>query len=291
MHTVPLHTIYVLHVLNCILCIHYNTTYVLDFSGAYHQLFEHVLRPRTVAIAGRPSLVPPSSYIDFIYELLTRLLANLTAQKRFFDDDVVEKASFKYLLQSSLASHSMYDAGEKEALLRLFPCRKYLFSLNNTYPIALFLAEKEEQFNTKQSSSGSASNQDNHSIMGSIKKRILNDQELFCSVVLKAIGFSSDDLQYSKQFEKDATSKAKVLKTRFSCFNACMDVLGTKRGEWRVTNADLRASINSQLKDVVLTAYSPFFKENCNVQFSKKHSQQYLRYPPPEVGSLLANYF
>jgi hypothetical protein len=97
---------------------------------------------------------------------------------------------------------------------------------------------------------------------------------------------------YSKQFEKDAASKNKVLKAKFSCFNSGLDALISKRGEWRLANnADLRQSLNEQLKHTIVSPFSLFFSENCRVQFSKKHAQQYLRFPPSEVDRLLAQYF
>ena len=39
----------------------------------------------------------------------------------------------------------MYDAGEKEALLRLLPSRVHLFLLNNIYIIALYLTETDAE--------------------------------------------------------------------------------------------------------------------------------------------------
>ena len=70
-----------------------------------------------------------------------------------------------------------------------------------------------------------------------------------------------------------------------------MDALLSRKGEWRVANADLREVLNQQLRDSVLVPYTAFFNENCRIQFSKKHTQQYLRYPPSEVDRLLINFF
>lgn len=119
----------------------------------------------------------------------------------------------------------------------------------------------------------------------------MDEQDLFCKVVIKALGFAPEDIQYSKQFEKDTASQAKVLKVKFSCFNAGIDVLVSKKGEWRATNASLRDSLNEQLRATILNSFSQFYNANCRVQFSKKHGQQYLRYPPSEVDRLLEKYF
>ena len=53
------------------------------------------------------------------------------------------------MLAQSLNSHSMYESGEKDAILRLLPCRKSLFVLNNFYVIALYLREKDSEANEK----------------------------------------------------------------------------------------------------------------------------------------------
>ena len=70
-------------------------------------------------------------------------------QKSFLNEEVPVKSTLQSLLAQSVSSHAMYESGDKDALLRLSPCRKNLFMLNNVYVIALYLREKEAEMSER----------------------------------------------------------------------------------------------------------------------------------------------
>jgi hypothetical protein len=70
-----------------------------------------------------------------------------------------------------------------------------------------------------------------------------------------------------------------------------MNALESKRGEWRVTSPALREALTTELLQILLPPYSEFFRAHSNVQFSKKHMNEYLLYEPPQVERALANFF
>ena len=74
-------------------------------------------------------------------------------------------------------------------------------------------------------------------------------------------------------------------------FNTGMDALLAQQGEWRVASAGLRERLSQQLVSSVLPVYTQFYSTYSVVKFSKKHMEEYLKYPPNVVERHLAGFF
>jgi hypothetical protein len=74
-------------------------------------------------------------------------------------------------------------------------------------------------------------------------------------------------------------------------FNSGVDALVAQQGEWRISSSGLRDHIHTLLIERIMPVYSEFFNYFSGVQFSKKHMDQYLRFPPQEIERILSNFF
>jgi hypothetical protein len=74
-------------------------------------------------------------------------------------------------------------------------------------------------------------------------------------------------------------------------FNSGMDALIAQQGEWRISAAGLREQVRQQLLKSIMPPYAEFFNSFSTVQFSRKHMNQYIRFPPQEVERILWNFF
>ena len=70
-----------------------------------------------------------------------------------------------------------------------------------------------------------------------------------------------------------------------------MDALLAQQGEWRVSTSGLREKISIQLLETILPVYTEFFNNYSGIKFSKKHMNEYLRYPPAQVERNLRSFF
>ena len=74
-------------------------------------------------------------------------------------------------------------------------------------------------------------------------------------------------------------------------FNTGLDALLAQQGEWRVSAPGLRERLSSQLLANILPTYKVFFETYSAVKFSKKHMDEYLKYPPANVQMHLEGFF
>ena len=74
-------------------------------------------------------------------------------------------------------------------------------------------------------------------------------------------------------------------------FNATIDGLLAMQAHWRITSQDLRTRVEAQLVQQVLESYQVFYGAYSTEKFSKKHMDQYLRYPPTEVEAVFKKIF
>jgi hypothetical protein len=63
------------------------------------------------------------------------------------------------------------------------------------------------------------------------------------------------------------------------------------KSQWRISSPDLRERVQGQLALEVLESYTMFFEKYRGVNFSKKHKESYLRFPPSKVETVLAEFF
>ena len=139
------------------------------------------------------------------------------------------------------------------------------------------------------------------SLSKSVYARVEEEQTQFCTVLANALILESiEELNIAiarKEVNIDKSGKllslndGRKLKAIFSNFNASMDTLHILQSEWRISSTELRENVRHQLTTLVVPAYSMFFNTYSNVPFSKKHSSEYLRYPPASVETIFSTLF
>lgn len=70
-----------------------------------------------------------------------------------------------------------------------------------------------------------------------------------------------------------------------------MDALLSLQGEWRVSSALLREILGAQLLQKIIPYFKEFYGKYSTISFSKKHMNEYLRFPPDDVERALINFF
>jgi hypothetical protein len=70
-----------------------------------------------------------------------------------------------------------------------------------------------------------------------------------------------------------------------------MEALLAQQGDWRVASAGLRDRLSQLMVSRVVPVYTKFFSEYSVVKFSKKHTEEYLKFPPNVVERHLTGFF
>ena len=95
------------------------------------------------------------------------------------------------------------------------------------------------------------------------------------------------NLQFQKGSQVLTLDSGRQIKTRLSAFNTGVDEIYLNQKRFSVPDPTLRAKLRADAKETVLPPYTDFYTKFSTVQFSKKHMDQYLRFPPKTVASMI----
>lgn len=98
-------------------------------------------------------------------------------------------------------------------------------------------------------------------------------------------------LEYSKGTNVLTLESGRQIKSRFTNFNTSLEEVYQHQKLFSVPDASLRQRLRQQAKDTVVRPYTTFFNKVSEIQFSKKHMEQYLRFPPKTVTTMLDDLF
>ena len=100
------------------------------------------------------------------------------------------------------------------------------------------------------------------------------------------------ELQY-QNFEQKLLSleSGRLLKARFSGFNEDFERTYALHKELTVIDPKLRKRLVQDVKGTFLPQYREFYHDFSKYQFSKKNQNDYLKYPPKRVESMMAEMF
>ena len=91
-------------------------------------------------------------------------------------------------------------------------------------------------------------------------------------------------------YQKDnilTLESGRLLKTRFSGFSEDFEKTLSVHKELTVIDPNLKSQLSQDVKDVFLPRYRAFYDKYSKIQFSKKNMDQYLKYPPSKVDSII----
>jgi exocyst complex protein 7 len=102
-----------------------------------------------------------------------------------------------------------------------------------------------------------------------------------------------DDGALNYQMNKDVLSleSGRLLKSRFSGFIEDFERVYVVHRNFTVINSKLRETLQNDIRRVFLSRYNVFFDKYSCVQFSKKNMNDYLKYSPQKLDSLIGQLF
>lgn len=268
---------------------------LIGFSQVYVQLVD---LSREIGIPFPNAIV---TLPEFILAILNNLLTSIKMKAdRFKANKEISANIFREL---NIVTHSAYEGGEKEAEDVLALARKHLFLSNNLFSMVIYLHEKKRELQVMVENSTQNNQKKGATAMLQYYKQIVQmaesvdaglgaAQSEFCKIVAGSMGMNIEDMRLFKELnDKDKSGKHRVLKAKFTVFNTGLEAFLSLQGEWRISAAVLREFLTKQLVERVLPVYSEFFNAFSTTHFSKKHMNQYIKYPPTEVERVLKNFF
>jgi len=102
-----------------------------------------------------------------------------------------------------------------------------------------------------------------------------------------------DDRELNYQSNKDVLSleSGRLLKSRFSGFIEDFEQVYVVHRNFTVIDPKLRETLQGDIRRVFLSRYKMFFNKYSRIQFSKKNMENYLKYPPQKLDSLIGQLF
>lgn len=102
-----------------------------------------------------------------------------------------------------------------------------------------------------------------------------------------------DDRELSYKDKKDILSleSGRLLKSRFSGFIEDFERVYVVHRNFTVIDPKLREMLQGDIRRVFLSRYKTFFDKYSRIQFSKKNMENYLKYPPQKLDSLIGQLF
>ena len=126
-----------------------------------------------------------------------------------------------------------------------------------------------------------------------VKQRYEDAVDAFCStgwdiVMAHVSPIEEESLQFTKG--KITFDSGRLLKTRFENFNSDLEELLAVEKRFSVPDSILRAKLRVRIANKFIP-HAEFFERFSTIPFSKKHQEQYLRYSPKVIHSLISSLF
>jgi exocyst complex protein 7 len=101
----------------------------------------------------------------------------------------------------------------------------------------------------------------------------------------------STGLEYQKNKNILSLESGRMFKDRFKGFNDDFGRMYDIHHPLSVIDNGLRKELQSAVKDVFMKRYEKFYEKYSRFRFSKKNQNEYLKYPPPKVDSMLSRMY
>ena len=168
-----------------------------------------------------------------------------------------------------------------------------MFMINNTYYLLQQLAPKKEETTSKKrgETDGERYQMDRDwfedkgkAIYESEKGKYLAHWENINSHLTSV---DSAGLEYQKNKNLLSLESGRLFKDRFKGFNDDFELMYRHHNALAVIDPVLRRELQSDVKKVFLNRYEKFYDKYSRFRFSKKNQNEYLKFPPEKVESLL----
>lgn len=96
------------------------------------------------------------------------------------------------------------------------------------------------------------------------------------------------------EFQKDnslSLESGRMIKARFGGFNDDFEQVYELHKHFSIIDSSLRDTLIKDVKVTFLPRYKSFYEKYSQVQFSKKHMEEYLKFKPSRVNSMLSELY
>lgn len=232
--------------------------------------------------------------------LLGNLFKTLLKKSKLFDPIGKEKTSRSI----DIKKHALFETNEKDGEDYLKWAKKHLFLINNLYSLYIYLKEKKKDLKLYSASGDNGGTTDGTGVgvdslkmllqlYDTVEKRLFSELDFFYEIILGCLTFTEKEMKiFFENYENSSKiEKLKLLKSKFSLFNSGMDAFLNCQGEWRISSSQLREKLTEELLEKIYIIYENFYNDYSNINFSKKHMSDYLRFPPKDVRRSIQNFF
>jgi hypothetical protein len=191
-------------------------------------------------------------------------------------------------LDRDVATHSLYETGNKEAELQVMTGCPHLFLANNFSKINEFLEKHIGELHQ------CISRKLVDSYCTEVNSIISNSRAAFCETIARTVGMLAADMaQFEAKYKStsDKTVSGRLIKAKFSTFNSGLEALLAQQGAWRVSSGKLRDDLGRQLADTIVPVYRDFYAKYSIVSFTKRHLDQYIRFTAEDAQLILERFF
>ena len=102
---------------------------------------------------------------------------------------------------------------------------------------------------------------------------------------------ANEDLEYQKSNKTESNvlshDSGRLIKQRFQGFNEDFEVIYGLHLKLCVIDSRLRETIQKDVLGVFLPRYTRFYEKYTKIRFSKKHQDEYTKYSPEKIESML----
>jgi hypothetical protein len=213
---------------------------------------------------------------------------------------------FLSLLKNLLAKAEAYGKGGMEGGLDSYSAagRPHLFLMNNSHYMTLTIrggGGKSSLPPSSSSSPGGLRRMPSVSLASVLSEAFMErlmavtkeSQKKFIAAVWGALAEQTTNekalggLEYVKGTQALTFESGRLVKARFAAFNTAMEGIYTHQKGFSVPDGGLRGRLREEAKMTLLPSYTAFYEKFQGTQFSKKHMDQYLRFPPATVGKMV----
>ncbi|ETV88406.1 hypothetical protein H257_00030 [Aphanomyces astaci] len=216
---------------------------------------------------------------DHVVELECLLKSDQTTNVAYFVDSIVMK-----LIESLKASNVI--KGGREDL-------RTLFTLNNVMYISQSLKQLGQDLHTPAQAVVTAALQQTiqPKVAALGDKAIQDFMHLSYDEFDAILADPTTKLQYNRNSDVLTLDSGRLVKEKFTKFNATLDEVVANQKSYTVPDADLRKTLMASALQRIVPSYTIFYDKYSVVHFSKKHMDKYVKYTPANVDAMLRELF
>jgi exocyst complex component 7 len=168
-----------------------------------------------------------------------------------------------------------------------------MFMINNTFYLLQQLAPKvtEATAAKKKSDDGERYQLDREWFEDKVKAIFESEKGKYLAhwenINSHLTSVDSAGLEYQKNKNLLSLESGRLFKDRFKGFNDDFELLYLHHNGLAVIDTGLRRELQSDVKKVFLNRYEKFYDKYSRFRFSKKNQNEYLKFPPEKVDSML----